>query len=81
VPIPSLLRLRQLALGYGMEAFARERYSLIGQAGHWWEQVDGRACARCGDCLPRCPHHLPIPDLLADGHRRLAAPPRRRLWG
>jgi predicted aldo/keto reductase-like oxidoreductase len=81
VPIPSLLRLRQLALGHGMEAFARERYSLIGQAGHWWEQVDGRACQRCGDCLPRCPLHLPIPDLLADGHRRLAAPPRRRLWG
>jgi predicted aldo/keto reductase-like oxidoreductase len=81
VPIPSLLRLRQLALGHGMEAFARERYNLIGQAGHWWEQVDGRACERCGDCLPRCPLRLPIPDLLEDGHRRLAAAPRRRLWG
>jgi len=81
VPIPSLLRLRQLAIAHGMEAFAKERYSLIGQAGHWWEQVDARACERCGACLPRCPHHLPIPELLADGHRRLAAPPRRRLWG
>ena len=81
VPIPSLLRLRQLAIGHGMEAFSRERYNLIGQAGHWWEQVDGRACQRCGDCLPRCPHHLPIPDLLEDGHRRLVAAPRRRLWG
>jgi predicted aldo/keto reductase-like oxidoreductase len=81
VPIPSLLRLRQLAIAHGMEAFARERYGLIGQAGHWWEQVDGRACERCGACLPRCPHQLPIPSLLEDGHRRLAAPPRRRLWG
>lgn len=81
VPIPSLLRLRQLALGHDMEAFARERYSLIGQAGHWWEQVDARACERCGACLPRCPQHLPIPELLEDCHRRLAAPPRRRLWG
>jgi predicted aldo/keto reductase-like oxidoreductase len=81
VPIPSLLRLRQLALAHGLEAFARERYNLIGQAGHWWEAVDGRACRRCGDCLPRCPLELPIPDLLADGHRRLAAAPRRRLWG
>lgn len=81
VPIPSLLRLRQLAIGHGLEAFARERYNLIGQAGHWWEQVDGRACRRCGDCLPRCPHGLPIPDLLEEGHRRLAAAPRRRLWG
>lgn len=81
VPIPSLLRLRQLAIGHGLEAFAQERYNLIGQAGHWWEAVDGRACQRCGDCLPRCPLRLPIPDLLADGHRRLAAAPRRRLWG
>lgn len=81
VPIPALLRLRNLAVGHGMQAFASERYSLIGRAGHWWEQVDASACARCGACLPRCPHELPIPDLLADTHQRLAAPPRRRLWG
>lgn len=81
VPIPALLRLRNLALGHGMQAFASERYGLIGRAGHWWEQVDAGACERCGDCLPRCPLQLPIPDLLADTHRRLAAPPRRRLWG
>ena len=81
VPIPALLRLRNLAVGHGMVPFASERYSLIGRAGHWWEQVDASACERCGDCLPRCPLQLPIPDLLADTHRRLAAPPRRRLWG
>jgi len=81
VPIPALLRLRNLAVGHGMQAFASERYSLIGRAGHWWEERDASACERCGACLPRCPHALPIPDLLADTHRRLAAPPRRRLWG
>ena len=81
VPIPALLRLRNLAVGHGMEAFATERYGLIGRAGHWWEALDASACQRCGACLPRCPLELPIPDLLADTHRRLAAPPRRRLWG
>ena len=81
VPIPALLRLRNLALGHGMEAYAGERYNLIGRAGHWWEAVDASACLNCGACLPRCPHDLAIPELLADTHRRLAAPPRRRLWG
>lgn len=81
LPIPALLRLRNLAVGHGMTAFASERYNLIGRAGHWWEQTDASRCAGCGDCLPRCPLQLPIPDLLADTHRRLAASPRRRLWG
>ncbi|MFM8259867.1 MAG: aldo/keto reductase [Vulcanococcus sp.] len=81
VPIPELLRLRNLAVGHGMQAFAEERYNLIGRAGHWWEQLNASACQSCGACLPRCPHQLPIPTLLADTHRRLAATPRRRLWG
>jgi predicted aldo/keto reductase-like oxidoreductase len=81
VPIPALLRLRNLAVGHGMVSFAQERYNLIGRAGHWWETHNAAACNTCGACLPRCPHALPIPALLADTHRRLAAAPRRRLWG
>jgi len=81
VPIPNLLRLRNIAIGHGLEAFAKERYNLIGKAGHWWEEKNANACEGCGECLPRCPNQLPIPALLADTHQRLAAAPSRRLWG
>ena len=80
VPIPSLLRLRNLTLGHDLIEYSQERYNLIGRAVHWWDTIDASACGSCGDCLPRCPHGLNIPELLADTHARLVATPRRRLW-
>jgi predicted aldo/keto reductase-like oxidoreductase len=28
------------------------------------EAEKGRNCTECGDCLPRCPYQLPIPELI-----------------
>ncbi len=81
VPIPELLRLRNLLIGHGLESYTKERYNLIGKAGHWWEEVNASACQSCGKCLPLCPNHLPIPDLLKETHDLLSESPRRRLWG
>ncbi len=81
VPIPDLLRLRNLAIGHDLIGFARERYNLIGKAGHWWESIDASRCLNCGDCLPKCPNNLDIPLLLSETHKLLVDKPKRRLWG
>ncbi len=81
VPIPNLLNLRNLAIGHDLEVFAKQRYNLIGKAGHWWETINASACKRCGECIPLCPSNLQIPDLLEDTHKKLVAPPQKRLWG
>ncbi len=81
VPIPTILRLRNLAIGLDLKTFSKERYNLIGKAGHWWEKNDARACENCGECLPKCPNKLNIPKLLEETHIQLVDNPRRRLWG
>lgn len=80
INIPEVLRLRNLAVAYEMTDFSQYRYQMFENAGHWFAGVKGNRCTSCGDCLPRCPHDLDIPQLLSDAHQRLNGQPRRRLW-
>jgi uncharacterized protein len=80
INIPEVLRLRNLAVAYDMEDFGRYRYRMFENAGHWFPGRKANKCTECGDCLPRCPSHLPIPNLLFDAHNRLQDTPRPRLW-
>ena len=80
VPIPEILRLRNMYIGNGQEEFAKERYNLIGRAGHWWETKNGNNCMSCNCCVPKCPNKLDIPSLLKETHNLLLDKPKKRLW-
>ena len=72
--------MRNISIGYGQLEFAKERYNLIGRAGHWWEEKDASFCSECNECIPKCPSKLYIPDLLKETHKLLIEKPKKRLW-
>ena len=80
IPIPEILRLRNISIGFGQLEFAKERYNLIGRAGHWWEEINASFCLQCNECVPKCPSKLNIPDLLKQTHNLLVDKPKKRLW-
>jgi predicted aldo/keto reductase-like oxidoreductase len=80
INIPEILRLRNLGVGLDMSEYASYRYQMLENAGHWFWGKKGDKCTDCGECLPKCPEQLNIPELLRDSHDRYNGSSRRRLW-
>jgi uncharacterized protein len=80
INIPEVLRLRNLTIAYDLLDYGQYRYRMFENAGHWFPGMKASRCNDCGDCLPRCPQELNIPQLLADTHDRLHTREGRRLW-
>jgi predicted aldo/keto reductase-like oxidoreductase len=68
IDIPEIFRLEYRAISYPL-AWVREL------AAEKWDALEAKphTCSDCGDCLPRCPYHLPIPDLIRAAESKVKA--------
>jgi predicted aldo/keto reductase-like oxidoreductase len=81
INISTILWLRNLALAYDMVGYAKMRYNLLGNGGHWFpgENAEKVGQFNLNSCLSRSPHADKIPYLLADAHRLLGGESVQRL--
>ena len=81
INVHEILRLWTFAKGLGMVEFAKMRYNLMGNAGHWFPGFNAgtfdEAALRCS--LAESPFADRIPDILRDAHRLLFDAPKKRL--
>lgn len=81
VNIPVILWLRNLAIAYDMTEYAKMRYNLLGNGGHWFpgnkaEQVNK---LNLQQCLAHSPYALKIPTLLEEANQLLGGKAVQRL--
>ena len=81
INIPSILWLRNLVIAYDMIDFARARYNLLGNGGHWFPGQQAKEVEKLDltACLAASPHADKIPYLLAETHRLLSGETVQRL--
>ncbi len=81
VNVQEILRLWTYARGLGMVGFAKMRYNLMGQAGHWFPGLNAGTFdeAAVRKVLHASPFADRIPGILRDAHQLLVDAPKKRL--
>jgi len=81
VNIPVILWLRNLAIAYDMTKYAKMRYNLLGNGGHWFPGAKADQVNKLDlqQCLAQSPHADKIPALLKEAHQLLGGEVVRRL--
>jgi len=81
VNIPVILWLRNLAIAYDMTEYAKVRYNLLGNGGHWFpgNKADRVNQLNLRQCLANSPHADKIPALLQEAHQLLGGEVVKRL--
>ena len=81
VNIPVILALRNLAIAYDLTEYAKTRYNLLGNGGHWFPGNKAEQVSKLdlGRSLAQSPHADKIPALLEDAHKLLASEAVKRL--
>ena len=67
VNIARVFELYNQARVYDIWETSRETYSQIGKV-EWEPGETAEACIECGECIPKCPQNIPIPDQLSEAH-------------
>ncbi len=81
VNIRVILWLRNLAIAYDLLDYAKMRYNLLGNGGHWFpgNKADRLDELNLQQCLACNPHADKIPQILAQAHQMLAGETVKRL--
>jgi uncharacterized protein len=81
INIPAILWLWNLAQAYDLEDFAKTRYNLLGNGGHWFagQQANHLETLDLEPSLAHSPHAAQIPNLLKVAHARFGSDSIKRL--
>ena len=79
--IATILWLRNLALAYDMIDYAKMRYNLLGNGGHWFPGAKANQISKLDlrQCLRSSPHADKIPQILAETDKLLGGQAVKRL--